>query len=29
VAILDRDRDGAAAEAFMVANGLLKVDLDE
>lgn len=29
VAILDRDRDGAAAEAFMAANDLLKVDLDE
>lgn len=29
VAILDRDRDGAVAEAFMAANDLLKVDLDE
>jgi len=28
-AILDRDRDGAVAEAFMAANDLLKVDLDE
>ena len=28
VAILDRDRDGAVAEAFMAANDLLKVDLD-
>ncbi|PID38742.1 MAG: hypothetical protein CSB49_04050 [Proteobacteria bacterium] len=29
IAILDRDRDGAVAEAFMAANDLLKVDLDE
>jgi len=28
VAILDRDRDGAVAEAFMAANDLLKADLD-
>ena len=29
VAILDRDRDGAAAEEFMAANDLLKVEIDE